>query len=247
MNEECDQLGLTGRTALVSGAAGALGNAILRALADAGATVVGVDLHAAAEIRTCDVTDERAVDDFVQDAVAHEGVTDIVHAAGALALGSVRDTPASVFRRVVEVNLTGSYIVARAALRHLAPGGTLTLVSSQAGLKGGALWSAYSASKGGVNRLVDCLAEESAELGIRVNALCPGSVDSPMADRSITELSRITGQTPAEIRERYRRSIPIGRPASLEEVARACLLLISPLSSYVHGTALVVDGGELTR
>ena len=94
---------------------------------------------------------------------------------------------------------------------------------------------------------MDCLAEEVADRGIRVNALCPGSVDSPMMHRSIAEISRITGQSEAVIRDRYRHGIPLGRAASLEEVANACLLLLSPLSSYVHGTALVVDGGELTR
>ena len=68
-----------------------------------------------------------------------------------------------------------------------------------------------------------------------------------MMDRSVAALSEATGQTETSIRERYRRKIPLGRPASLKEVAHACLLLMSPLSSFVHGTAFVVDGGELTR
>ena len=241
------ELGLGGRSALVTGASGALGSAIGSALRSAGARVFGLDLVPGPDIQLCDVTNSLETDRIIAEAVAREGITDIVHAAGTVAVGTVDHMPATEFRRVVEVNLVGSYIVAQAAIRHLGPGATLTFISSQAGLKGGACWSAYSASKAGVNRLVDCLAEEVAERGIRVNSLCPGSIDSPMMDGSVTALSRITGQSEATIRDRYRRSIPLARAASLEEVAHACLLLISPLSSYIHGTALVVDGGELTR
>ena len=247
MKPENVDLGLAGRTVLLTGAAGAMGSSIADALRRAGAGVIGLDLAPGSAIRICDVTDECATERIFAEAVAEEGVTDVVHAAGTVVVGTVSETPAAEFRRVIELNLVGSYIVARASVRHLAPGSTLTLVSSQAGLKGGACWSAYAASKGGVNRLVDCLAEEAAEQGIRVNALCPGSVDSPMMDRSVAALSEATGQTETSIRERYRRKIPLGRPASLKEVAHACLLLMSPLSSFVHGTAFVVDGGELTR
>ena len=247
MKPEADGLGIDGRSVLVTGAAGALGSAICNALRRQRARVLGLDLVPEPGIRCCDVTLPAETARMIAEAVERDGVTDIVHAAGVVAVGTVEGMDAAEFRRVVEVNLVGSFNVAQAAVRFLPRGATLTLLSSQAGLKGGACWSAYAASKAGVNRLVDCLAEEVADRGIRVNALCPGSIDSPMMDHSIAELSRITSQSEAAIRKRYRRSIPLGRAASLDEVANACLLLLSPLSSYVHGTALVVDGGELTR
>ena len=240
-------LGIRGRTVVVTGAAGALGSAIAVALRRAGANVIGLDLVAGPDIRRCDVTKSDETQRVIAEAITRDRTTDIVHAAGILALGSVDTMSAADFRRVIEVNLVGSFIVAQAAIPLLARGTTLTFISSQAGLKGGGCWSAYSASKAGVHRLVDCLVEETVGRGIRINALCPGSVESPMMKNSAAELSRITGESIESIMSRYQRGIPLGRIASMEEVAHACLLLISPLSSYVHGTALVVDGGELTR
>ena len=247
MKPEYDGLGIEDRSVLVTGAAGALGSAICSALRREGVPVLGLDLVPGPGIRRCDVTLAAETERMIAGAVETDGVTDIVHAAGTVAIGTVDGMDAAEFRRVIEVNLVGSFNVAQAAVRLLPRGATLTFLSSQAGLKGGACWSAYAASKAGVNRLVDCLAEEVADRGIRVNALCPGSVDSPMMDDSIAQLSRITGRSEAVIRDRYQRSIPLGRAASLDEVANACLLLLSPLSSYIHGTALVVDGGEFTR
>jgi NAD(P)-dependent dehydrogenase (short-subunit alcohol dehydrogenase family) len=238
---------LEDRVVLVTGAAGGIGAAVCEAFRDCGARCLGVDLRGGGAVEHCDVTDADSVESAF-DACARLGpITDVVHAAGVLSLGAVADVEPAEFRRVVDVNLTGSFLVARAAARRLGEGGTLTFVSSQAGLQGGALWAAYAASKGGVNRLVDCLAEELGPRGIRVNAVCPGTVETDMIGTAIPALAGMTGSSPEEVRARYLEGIPLGRFASPREVASVCVFLASPGASYLHGLLLPLDGGELTR
>jgi len=113
-------------------------------------------------------------------------------------------------------------------------------------LRGGANWSAYSASKAGVNRLAESLAQELAPRGIRVNAVCPGNVETPMSAEAIRRLAAGSGTPEEEIHARYRAGIPLGRFARPEEVASVCVFLASSLASYVTGASIVVDGGELS-
>jgi NAD(P)-dependent dehydrogenase (short-subunit alcohol dehydrogenase family) len=173
-------------------------------------------------------------------------ITDVVHAAGALSLGAVHEEPLERVRSLLEVNLIGSFIVARTATKYLSQGGTLTLISSQAGLKAGSLWASYSASKAGVLRLVEALAQETGPRGVRVNAVCPGSVDTPMLDEVCRQIGAMSGKTEAEVRDRYLSGIPLGRFAKPEEIADVCVFLASSLASYVSGTYVLVDGGEVS-
>lgn len=236
---------LTGRRALVTGAAGGLGQAIVGQLRTAGAEVVGLDLVTSPrqQVVPCDVTDEAQVKVAFDEAGV---LTDVVHAAGVVAVGPVRDLALAEWKRILEVNLTGSFIVAREAARRLPPGGTLTLISSQAGKRGGALWAAYCASKFGVVGLGQCLAQELAPARIRVNLVCPGSVDTPMTESAFQELARHSGQDLNEVRRRQTENIPLGRLADAEEVGRVCVFLASELSSYMAGSSIIADGGELT-
>jgi NAD(P)-dependent dehydrogenase (short-subunit alcohol dehydrogenase family) len=227
----------------VTGAAGGIGRAIVREFDAAGAQVVGADVSSGDGVIACDVTDEAAVARAFDEA---GDVTDVVHAAGVTSVGALRDVPLAEWRRVIEANLTGSFLFAREAARRLGVGTTLTLISSQAGLRAGALWGAYCASKFGVVGLGQCLAQELAPTGVRVNVLCPGSVDTAMTGETIRELAELTSREPAEVRADYERGVPLGRLAAPEEIGRLCVFLASPLASYVAGTALVADGGELT-
>ena len=120
-------------------------------------------------------------------------------------------------------------------------------VASQAGLKGGALWSAYSASKGGLLRLADCLTEEVGGRGIRVNSISPGTVDTEMLAAAVADIAARTGQTAEAVRERYREAIPMGRFAAPDEIAGAAVALCCGLLSYANGSNIVLDGGELSR
>jgi NAD(P)-dependent dehydrogenase (short-subunit alcohol dehydrogenase family) len=234
---------LAGRRALVTGAAGGVGGGVVEAFRAAGAEVVGADLLPTEGLLRCDVTDEATVEACFAQA-GH--VDDIVHAAGVVALGEVASLSLDEFRRVLEVNLVGSFLVARAAARTLGRGGTLTLVASQAGRHGGAGWSAYCASKFGVIGLVECLAQELAPHGVRVNAVCPGTVETTMTETAIAGLAAGRGATPGAVRDRYLAGIPLGRFAEPREIGLACVFLASQLASYVAGASLVLDGGELS-
>ena len=236
-------LDFTGQRVLVTGAGGGIGAAIAAAFAGLGAEVTGTDLEGAPGIEICDAADEAAMADLV----ARVDPRHVIHAAGRLFVAPVTATDAGALRAVLESNLVSAFVVARAVASRLPKGGTLTFISSQAGLKGGALWSAYAAAKAGVNRLVDGLAEELGPRGVRVNAICPGGVETPAAGGAIDALAALRGKPAAAIRARYHTNIPLGRFATPEEVAGLCVFLASPLASYVHGAALVADGGELTR
>ena len=240
-------LDLSSRHALVTGASGAIGNAIASAFEAYGATCVRSDIDAATRVLPCDVTDENAVAHLFEISSANTPLTDVIHAAGILSnLAPITETTLETFRSVIEVNLTGTFVVAREAARRLRRGGVITLISSQAGLKGGAAWGAYSASKGGVLRLVDCMAEELGPAGVRINAVCPGGVKTPMLENASEQLS-FKEDCPTALIERYTNGNPLQRLAEPEDIADACVFLSSHLASYVHGTAQVVDGGELSR
>jgi NAD(P)-dependent dehydrogenase (short-subunit alcohol dehydrogenase family) len=148
---------------------------------------------------------------------------------------------------VIDVNLTGAFLIAREAARRLPRGGNIVFVASQAGLKGGALWSAYCASKAGLLRLADCLVEELAPQGIRVNCISPGSVETEMAATTMAEVARRTGSTLNAVRSRYQGNNPMGRFAQPEEIGAVAVALCSGLLSYVNGANIVADGGELSR
>ena len=247
MTSPIESLRLDGRNLLITGAAGGIGRAICAAFTDCGASITAVDARAADGMLACDVGDEAAVRAAFDAAERRGKLTDVVHAAGVVTVGAVADLAVEELMRVLRVNLVGSFLIAREAVRRLADGGSITFISSQAGLKGAALWSAYSASKAGVNRLAESLAQELGPRGIRVNSICPGTVDTAMIDDATTSLAPLTGQSAAAIRAQYRAGIPLGRLARPAEVAAVCVFLASGLASYVSGTALVVDGGELSR
>jgi NAD(P)-dependent dehydrogenase (short-subunit alcohol dehydrogenase family) len=237
---------LRGRRVLVTGAARGIGSAVMQEFRAAGADVVGADIVGKDGLVLCDVRDEESVV-AAFDAAAQEGdLTDVVHSAGVGRVGPIQDFSLADWGDVLEVNLTGSFVVAREAARRLRSGGSLTLMSSQAGLRGGAFWSAYSASKFGVVGLAQCVAQELAPRGIRVNAVCPGPVDTPLMDQLLTALAPLKGRSVDELRTTYEEACPLGRLASPLEIGRVCVFLASGLASFVAGSSLVVDGGELT-
>jgi len=233
------------RHVVVSGAAGTLGRAICGEFERRGALVTALDIDGVSREYRCDVTDEPSVARALEAASARAPVTDVVHAAGALSVGPVVELDAAEIRRILDVNLLGAFLVAKQSATFLADGGTITLISSQAGVRSGAYWSLYSASKAGVLRLVESLAVELGPRRIRVNAVCPGSVDTPMMGESVTALSRQTGTSETAITENYRAGIPLGRLAEPAEIATVCAFLASADASFVNGTAIEVDGGEL--
>jgi NAD(P)-dependent dehydrogenase (short-subunit alcohol dehydrogenase family) len=233
------------RVALVTGAAGGIGRAAVAALMREGFAVAAVDLaladlpcafDAPFEAISADVTDEAAVAGAVERCVQRFGGFDcVVHLAGTVGKGPLTEVSVTDWRRLLDVNLTSAFLLARAAHPHLRERrGTLLLVSSTNGLNGGSALSgpAYAVAKAGVLNLVRYLAKEWGADGIRVNAVAPGPVDTPM-------LARL----PEATREALRQSIPLGRLASADDVAGIVAFLCSPQAAYLTGAVLNVSGG----
>lgn len=242
------------RHLIVSGGASGIGLAVARMAVARGARVALLDrdtaalaeavrlLGEAALALECDVSDAPAVRTAVDRAAQWLGGVDaLVNSAGIDALKSLETTSDEEWARVLAVNLTGPMLVCRAALPHLraAGGGSIVNIASGAGLRPLPNRTAYCASKAAVIMFGKSLAIETAADGIRVNAVCPGAIDTPLF-RSSYENVDDPERALAEIRERY----ALGRIAAPEEVAEAVLYLSGPGASYITGTALAVDGGR---
>lgn len=232
---------LNGRRIVITGAASGIGKQTATLFAGEGARLGLLDLNPEGVSQTAravngvghavDITDEDAVRIAI-DSIAAElgGIDGVVNAAGIMAVGSLADMPAARFRKVIEVNLTGSYIVTRACLPWLAKssGASVVNIASAAGLlPNGPNLTAYAASKGGVVNISRALAAELAP-AIRVNCVCPGMVDTPMADGFRQNVGNYA----------------LKRLADPVEIARAILFLTSTDASYVTGATLAVDGGR---
>lgn len=242
------------RQLIVSGGASGIGLAVARMAVARGARVALLDrdtaaladavrrLGEAALALECDVSDASAVRTAVDRAAQWLGGVDaLVNSAGIDALTSLETTSDEEWARVLAVNLTGPMLVCRAALPHLraAGGGSIVNIASGAGLRPLPNRTAYCASKAAVIMFGKSLAIETAADGIRVNAVCPGAIDTPLF-RTSYENADDPERALAEIRERY----ALGRVAAPEEVAEAVLYLSGPGASYITGTALAVDGGR---
>lgn len=248
---------LRGRVVLVTGGASGIGEATVAAFAAEGATVVSADVaHASAtptvapdggwQIRL-DVADEPAVDAAVSAIRDRVGPVDVlVHAAGTSTMAYTTETTLPDWNRNLEVNATGSFLVARAVARQLvATGrqGRLVLIASQAGKNGYRGMSGYVASKHAVLGLVRTMAVELAPRGILVNAICPGIIETPMKHREREEGAVVRGMTAAEIEAEDNAQVPLGRTGQPSDVAGVALFLASRLSSYMTGQSINVTGG----
>jgi len=244
---------LDGKTALITGAASGLGAAAARRFAAEGARVAGLDLSwpdwwaevestaPGASFSVVDVTGEAAVSDAVDAVVAEHGSVDVVvNCAGVAGGGPVHMVELAEFERVIRVNLTGTFLVCKHALRHMVGqrSGSIVNVASIEGIEGTEGGSAYNASKGGVVILTKNLAIDYGRLGIRVNCVCPGFIEGTAMFSQV-----IDGPEFVDFKDQYRETHKLGRFGRPEEIAAAMLFLASDDASFVTGHALVVDGG----
>jgi NAD(P)-dependent dehydrogenase (short-subunit alcohol dehydrogenase family) len=246
--------GLQGRVALVTGAASGIGRATAELLAGMGARVVASDIDGdagaavASELGVrfvaADVAAEGGVAAVVRDAVEAFGRLDCAANCAGVGGGhaSTHEYPVGEWDRIVGVNLRGTWLSMRAEIEAMlaaGAGGTIVNVASTLALRGSPFASPYSASKHGVLGLTRTAAIEYAQQRIRVNAVCPGAIDTPMMDETF---ARFPG-----FREALTGFVPMGRMGGAAEVAAAIAWLCSDAASFVTGEALSVEGGLLSR
>ncbi len=231
---------LTGKIAIVTGAASGIGKATVELFRSEGATVVGADVAEGADA-LLDAGDDAAVQQLIDDVANQHGGLDIVFANAGISGGfaSIAEQTAADWAEILRVNLIGPFLAIKHAAPHLqARGrGSIICTASVAGIRSGAGGAAYSASKAGVINLVQTAAQQLSGTGIRVNAICPGLIETGMT-KPIYDMARDRGKA-----DRLGELNPLGRGGEPDEIARAALFLASDESSYVNGQALVVDGG----
>ena len=245
------KMDFSGRVALVTGGASGIGFAVASQLAELGAKIAIADVNidgarAAADKLSnasilavqVDVQEPAEVVTMVDTVVDHYGKLDIlVHSAGVGIEKSFLETTAEEWRRLIDIDLSGTFYCAQAAARHMVKNGYGRIInlSSTAGIRGGTGRTAYGAAKGGVIALTKVMAVELAEYGITANALAPGAIETELVARMHS----------AETRRVYRAGIPLDRYGTPDETAFCAVFLASEQAGYITGHILGIDGGFL--
>jgi meso-butanediol dehydrogenase/(S,S)-butanediol dehydrogenase/diacetyl reductase len=248
--------GVKGRIVIVTGGASGMGAACSQLLAGQGARVVIVDRDGAgaanvaagigATVVAGDVTDSAFCERAVAETLERHGRLDaLVNAAGTIVRADALGTDDDAWHRQFRVNVDGTFFMSRAAVRVMKPAGSGAIVNfgSIWGGTGGEGHTAYCAAKGAVHNLTRAMALDHARDGIRVNAVAPGEVDTPM----LRAAGRATPITDEELAAMAARTIPMARVAQPDEIAQVVLFLASDAASYMTGAVVPVDAGYTAR
>ncbi|QIW81807.1 dihydroanticapsin 7-dehydrogenase [Bacillus tequilensis] len=249
-------MNLTDKTVLITGGASGIGYAAVQAFLNQQANVVVADIdeeQGEAMVRKensdrlhfvqTDITDEAACQQAVQSAVDTFGGLDVlINNAGIEIVSPIHEMELSDWNKVLEVNLTGTFLMSKHALKHMLAAGKGNIINtcSVGGLVAWPDIPAYNASKGGVLQLTRSMAVDYAKHQIRVNCVCPGIIDTPLNEKSFLENNEGTLE---EIKKEKAKVNPLLRLGKPEEIANVMLFLASDLSSYMTGSAITADGG----
>ena len=256
------ELSVQGKNAIVTGAAGNIGEACVRALAAAGANVLVADMDAAAAERTveklqkeypdvklvpqvCDVTNKASVDAMVAAALEAFGRIDILNnIAGASTKVDFLEMPEEIYDFMMDVNAKGTFLVDQAVLRVMIPNksGKIVNMSSMSGKEGYPTNIAYTASKFAVTGMTQAIAKYAAPYNINVNCVCPGIVHTRIWDKLLDDVKQAGGDPDAYWAERIS-GIPLKRPQTEEDIARMFLYLSSSFADNMTGQGINVTGG----
>ncbi|WP_372803633.1 SDR family oxidoreductase [Paracoccus seriniphilus] len=250
--------GFQGQTALVTGAAGGIGLAMVSLLRQSGANVLATDMPRMLEGKSdepgliwkpLDVRDENAVEPAFETAAAAFGPVSLVaHAAGVLANKPILETSADEWARVTQINAGGTFHVLRAAGRHMAPRrkGAIVVIGSNAGGIPRQDMASYAASKAAAAMLTRCAGLELAQFGLRCNLVAPGSTLTPMQTGMWAD-DRGAERVIAGDLATHRTGIPLGKLATPEDIAQAAMFLLSEQAGHITMADLYVDGGATLR
>jgi Dehydrogenases with different specificities (related to short-chain alcohol dehydrogenases) len=253
-----------GKTAVFTGAGSGIGAATCKAFAKNGANVVAIDLvkenvdKTVEDIRLAggnaigcclDVTDKKAVNLAAEKIFEKFKTIDIwMNCAGISRIIPTLECSEDIWNLTLDVNLKGMFFCCQAAINYMhsqKSGGVIINLSSQSGKKAGGQYAAYCSSKFGVIGLTQSLAVEFAKEGIRVNAICPGVVETPMWDKQKADYAKKRNIKPEEVMQYFCDTIPLGRLGTYEDVSELAMFLAGEKSSYITGQAINLAGGSI--
>jgi NAD(P)-dependent dehydrogenase (short-subunit alcohol dehydrogenase family) len=243
---------MEGKVVVVTGAASGLGKACAALLAERGATVIGVDRQEAepppgGSWETVDLTDLEMIPAIMRRCVENQGRLDgLVNAAGVMDTRRLLDIREKDFDRVFSINVRSAFFIMQAAAVEMQrSGGSIVIFASTAGRIGRPLAAHYAASKAATASLAQSASLALAGEGIRVNAISPGLIETPMLRGIRAARTELGAESPEEVRARWENSVPLGRLGAATEVAEVVAFLISDAAAYVTGEDIGIHGGLL--